>query len=418
MNKAILTPLLAILLVGTASATVLFLFPYAPLQPPTADDAGSTKDGIQKVVNANNQFAFDLYSEFVNEESGNLFFSPYSISSAFAMTLEGAKGQTADEINTVFHFPEYDIIRPNYAAIYNDINREVSDYELRTGNALWVQEDYPFLKDYMETVEKYYGGKAANLDFFKEAEKSRQTINSFIEEQTNHKIRDLIPPGTLDQETAMVLTNAIYFKGSWVWQFDKSKTTESRFKVTPTSTVKAPMMILDNDKTDFSYADLGHLQILELPYRGDDISMLIILPNETLGDVEPLLNAESLEEWKSEMEMTKLDAIYMPRFEFETKYFMVDTLTSMGMQAPFNLPGADFSGMDGTENLFISDVIHQAYIKVDEEGTEAAAATALVMLSKGMPRNVFRADHPFVFIIQEKDTGNILFMGRVVNPNL
>jgi serpin B len=419
MNKGILTVVLVVLIVGSvAGAAVIFLFPYDPLQPPSADDSGSSEEGIQQVVNANNQFAFDLYSELVNEEDDNIFFSPYSISSAFAMTFEGADGQTADEIETVFHFPEYSILRPNFAAIYNNINREIRDYELRTGNALWVQKDYPFLEDYMSTVEKYYGGKAANLDFVEETEQSRQTINNFIEEQTNYKIEDLIPPGVLDTATRLVLTNAIYFKGTWVWQFDKSDTRDRDFKITPTNIVKTPTMFMDNDKAEFNYADLGHLQILELPYKGDKISMLILLPNETLDDVEPILTAENLKDWKSEMESTKLDAIYIPKFEFETKYFMVDTLTSMGMPTPFTWPGADFSGMDGTKNLYISNVIHQAYVKVDEEGTEAAAATAIVMtLGSALPRNVFNADHPFIFLIQEKETGNILFLGRIVNPN-
>jgi serpin B len=270
----------------------------------------------------------------------------------------------------------------------------------------------------MNTVEKYYGGKAANLDFAEETEQSRQTINSFIEEQTNNKIKDLIPPGVLGPLTRLVLTNAIYFKGSWVWQFDKMKTMDRDFKITPANTVKTPMMFMDNDKAEFNYADLGHLQILELPYKGDKISMLILLPNATLDDIEPILTAENLKDWKSKMESTKLDSIFIPKFEFDTKYFMVDTLTSMGMPTPFKWPGADFSGMDGTSSLFISDVIHQAYIKVDEEGTEAAAATAIIMIDTSIaPRNVFNADHPFIFVIQEKETGNILFLGRIVSPN-
>jgi len=418
MNKKILTIGIALLMVAVVTAAaVLFLFPYEPKQPPQADDTGSTQSGVQEVVNANNQFAFELYSELNKAENSNIFYSPYSISSAIAMTYEGAKGQTADEMKSVFHFPESNILRPNFAAIYNDINKRTKAYELRTGNALWVQHDYPFLEDYTNRVEKYYGGKAANLDFIKETEKSRQTINSFIEEQTNNKIKDLIPSGALTPIMRLVLTNAIYFKGTWEWEFDKSDTREQDFKITPTNIVKTPMMFMDNDKAEFNYADIGDLQILELPYKGEEISMLILLPTENLAAIEPSLTAEKLKEWKSQMNEFKLDAIYLPKFEFDTKYFMKDTLSAMGMPTAFEWPGADFSGMDGTEMLYIDKVIHQAYVKVDEKGTEAAAATAIMVgFGSAGPRNVFRADHPFIFIIQEKETGNVLFMGRVTNP--
>jgi serpin B len=333
-------------------------------------------------------------------------------------------------MKSVFHFPESNILRPNFAAIYNDINQGNKAYELRTGNALWVQNDFPFLEDYTSRVEKYYGGKAANLDFVSETEKSRQTINSFIEEQTNNKIKDLIPQGMLNSMTRLVLTNAIYFKGTWEWEFDKSDTRDQDFKITPNNIVKTPMMYMDPDKARFNYADLDELQILELPYKGEKISMLILLPKQgedydretgevikseyTLEDIE--FSSEKLNEYKSQMKETKLDSISLPKFEFDTKYFMKDTLSNLGMPTAFS-GSADFSGMTGNKDLFISFVIHQAYVKVDEKGTEAAAATAVGMeLTSAMPRNFFRADHPFIFIIQEKETGNILFLGRVTDP--
>jgi serpin B len=418
MNKKILTiGIILLMIAGVAAAAVLFLFPYEPKQPPKADDAGSSQSGIQEVVNANNKFAFDLYSEVDKSEDGNIFYSPYSISAALAMTYEGAKGQTAEEMKAVFHFPESSTLRPNFAAIYNDINTGNGAYELRTGNALWVQQDYPFFKDYMERVEKYYGGKASNVDFVKETEKSRQTINTFIEEQTNNRIKELIPRGVLDAMTRLVLTNAIYFKGTWEWEFDKSDTHEQDFKVTPTNIVRAQMMYMKPEKTLFNYTDTGDLQILELPYKGNKISMLILLPNESLGGIESSLTAEKLSEYKAQMKETKLDAIYMPKFEFDTKYFMKDTLIALGMPTAFNEDLADFSGMTAEEKLFISSVIHQAYVRVDEEGTEAAAATAVIIGTTAMmPRKVFTADHPFIFIIQEEDTGNILFIGRVTDP--
>ena len=431
MNKKFLTIGIVLIMVAIVTATaVLFIFPYQPDKPPVADDTGSTQQGIQEVVDANNQFAFDFYSELDKSEQGNVFYSPYSIFAALAMTYEGAKGQTADEMKSVFHFPESSTLRPNFAAIYNGINKGNNVYELRTGNALWVQQDYVFLEDYLISVEDFYGGKAANLDFVKETEKSRQTINSFIEEQTNDKIKDLIPQGVLSSLTRLVLTNAIYFKGTWEWEFDKSDTSDQDFKITPTNIVKTQMMHMDPDKARFNYSETENMQILELPYKGEKISMLILLPKQgeeydfetskiitfdyTLEDIE--LSAEKLNEYKSQMQETKLDAIYLPKFEFDTKYFMKDTLSAMGMPTAFG-DAADFSGMTGNLDLFISQVIHQAYVKVDEKGTEAAAATAVVMReTAAMPRDIFRADHPFIFIIQEKETGNILFIGRMSNP--
>lgn len=400
------------------ATVVLFLFPYQPDQPPQADDSSQNTQGIQEVVNANNKFAFELYSELDKSEQENMFYSPYSISAALAMTYEGARGQTADEMKSVFHFPESNTLRQNFAAIYNDINKKDKLYQLSTGNALWVQQDYKFLNEYLSTVEKYYGGKAANLDFVRETEKSRQTINKFIEEQTNNKIKDLIPKGVLNSYTMLVLTNAIYFKGTWTWEFDKSDTREQDFKITPSNIVKTPMMYMKNEKATFNYADIGELQILELPYKGDEISMLILLPTENLETISPSLTTEKLNEWKSQMKEDILDDIYLPKFEFNTKYSMTDTLSALGMPTAFSEGNADFSGMDGSKNLFINTVIHQAYVKVDEEGTEAAAATAVgvTITSVGPPRKIFRADHPFIFIIQERETGNILFMGRVVDP--
>src|SRR3989338_529432 len=432
MNQKVIIITLVLLMAALVTATaVLFLFPYDPQQPPKADDGSSTEQGIQEVVAANNKFAFNLYAELDKSQNENIFYSPYSISAALAMTYEGAKGQTADEIKSVFHFPESSILKPNFAAIYNDINGGNKAYMLKTGNALWVQQDSPLIQDYTHRVESFYGGKAANVDFVKETEKSRQTINTFIEEQTNNKIKDILPQGSLNALTRLVITNAIYFKGKWEWEFDKSDTREQDFKITSTDTVKAQMMSMDNEKARFNYADLEKLQILELPYKGEKISMLVLLPKQgedydietgeviisgyTLDDIE--LSSEKLNEYKAQMKETKLDSILIPKFEFYSKYALNENLKALGMLAAFNANLADFSGMTTTEKLFIDLVAHQAYIKVDEEGTEAAAATAVVIRATLFnPENRFVANHPFIFIIQERETGNILFMGRVINP--
>ena len=387
--------------------------PSDPVTP--VDDTSATQAGIQSVVEANNQFAFDVYEELNKTETGNIFYSPYSISTALAMTYEGAKGQTASEMQSVFHFPESSILRPNIAAIYNDINSGSAEYELKTGNALWAQYDYAFLQDYTDRVEQYYGGKVTNLDFVNETEASRQTINTYIEQQTNDKIKNLIPKGVLGALTRLVLTNAIYFKGTWEWEFEKSKTYDEDFYITSTNSVQTPMMHMSPEKARFNYADLDDVQVLELPYKGNKLSMLIVLPKEELADIT--LTTETIAEYKLQMQETDMDSITLPKFEFDSKYFMADTLTALGMPTAFS-SNADFSGMDGTRDLFISEVIHQAYVKVDEEGTEAAAATAVVMneIAMSMPTNIFRANHPFLFTIQDNETGNILFMGRVTDP--
>lgn len=430
MAKKLLTILLAILIVAVISTAVYFIFPYEPKQPPKADDNGSTQLNVQNLVDSNNKFAFDIYSELDKTNNGNLFYSPYSLFAAMAIAYEGSKSQTYEEIKSVLHFPETDILRPNFANIYNSINEKNDFYELRTGNALWLQYDYPLLEDYKTRVEQYYGSKAQNLDFIQETEKSRQTINSFIEEQTNNKIKDLLPPNSVDSSTKLVITNAVYFKGKWEWEFKESSTQELDFKITPSNIIKTPMMSMHPEKARFNYADLDKFQILELPYKGEKISMLVLLPkqgeeynfetektttyNYNLEDIE--LSSEKLKEYKSKMKETMMDSILLPKFEFDTKYFMKDNFKALGMSSAFS-DSADFSAMNTAKNLKIDEVIHQAYINVDEQGTEAAAATAIIMkVTSAMPTNIFRADHPFIFIIQEKQTGNILFIGRLTDP--
>ncbi|MDP2941585.1 MAG: serpin family protein [Candidatus Omnitrophota bacterium] len=376
------------------------------------------------VVNVNNQFAFDLYSKYKSKD-GNIFYSPYSISSALAMTYEGARGKTGEEMQAVFLFPQdASMRRDSFLKIYQQINKKDKKYKLSMANALWAQRDYKFLEDYFSLVEKYYGGKTTNLDFVKETEKSRLTINSWVEEQTNYKIKDLIPPGILNSLTRLVLTNAIYFKGFWLKQFDKKDTKEEDFSITPANKIKAKMMYLSDKEASFNYAETDKLQIVELPYEGNDLSMLILLPKEDdLKAIEESLNFKKLSEWKSLLQSEVVN-ISLPKFKFETKYFMAQDLQDMGMPTAFtqgiDFGGkADFSGMTGNKDLHIDQVIHQAFVEVNEEGTEAAAATAVVMETGFVspnPIKIFKADHPFIFIIQDRETGNILFIGRVSDP--
>jgi serpin B len=384
------------------------------------DDTGSTPEGVDAVVSANNQFAFDLYAQFKGESKDeNIFFSPYSILIALTMTYEGARGKTAEEMESILHIPEdVDIRRPNFAKLINEINKKDKMYKLSTANALWAQKDYKFLEKYTNTVEQYYGGKLTNLDFAGETEKSRKIINTWVEDQTNDKIKDLIPKGALDPYTRLVLTNAIYFKGTWVKQFNEKDTREEDFRIGSGQTVKVQMMRLTGEDARFNYAETDEIQILEMDYDGEDLSMLLLLPKEnTLDDLEKDISLDKLSGWRKMLNKRRVD-VYIPKFKFETKYFLVETLRKMAMKTAFS-SSADFSGMDGTTSFFINNVIHRAFVEVNEEGTEAAAATAVVVgiTSVGPRIPIFRADHPFIFIIQQKDTGNILFLGRVSDPS-
>ncbi len=420
---------IGIILVG-AFALVIFL-PGGDKQPvpivddeestPIVDDNGVTPEEVSTVIEANNKFALDLYSRYKTKED-NIFFSPYSISTALAMTYEGARGQTAEEMQSVFYFPEDDDERrSSYANLYNEINKEDKEYKLNTANALWAEHSFQFLDEYFNIVEEYYGGKVTNLDFKQDPEGSRIIINDWVEEKTNNKIKDLIPSGLIDSMTRLVLTNAIYFKGEWVKQFNEDATQEQNFRVSSSDGVKVQMMQRIDNESIFNYAEDDKLQILEMPYSGEDLSMLIFLPkNDDMKALENSINVEKLTEWRANLEKKRVD-IFIPKFKLETKYFMAQDLMEMGMPSAF--VSADFSGITGKKDLFISNVIHQAFVEVNEEGTEAAAATAVIMpltsigSEPGPQIPTFRADHPFIFIIQQNDTGNILFMGRVDNPS-
>ena len=408
--KHLAVALLGIMVVLSASGCIQ--------QPQLADDSGATPQGIASHSDANDQFALEFYSNIRGSEDGNIFYSPYSISTALSMTYEGARGETADEIQSVFHFSENDSERrSSAAAIYNQLNQWDSEYQLNTANALWIQEDYPVFDGFKETVEDYYVGKASNVDFMRDTEQARQTINSWVEQKTNYKIKDLFPQGTLSDMTRLVLTNAIYFKGTWVKQFDKAKTMDEDFRISSDQTVKVPMMRLTGDEAEFNYFEDEELQMLEMLYEGDDLSMIILLPkDDSLESLEESLTTQNLNEWRSQSREQRVN-VYMPRFTFESKYILNENLKEMGMPTAFNPAAADFSGIADVEQLYIGLVIHQAFVDVNEEGTEAAAATGVGMDLTSMPMvKEFRADHPFIFIIQERETGNILFLGRVMDP--
>jgi len=378
-----------------------------PVQP-MANDSQTTPPIMGDVVSANNQFSIDFYSK-VGEEEGNVFFSPFSLETALAMTYEGAKGQTATEMQSVLHIPSDDTARrAGFAGLMNDINSGSQDYQLSTANALWAEEDFTFLDDYFQTVENYYLGKVTNLDFTGDSEGSRQIINTWVEDQTNDKIKDLIPSGIIDKDTALVLTNAIYFKGNWATQFKEENTRDADFFVSDSETATVQMMY---QSSDFKYMENNDLQLLEMPYEGEELSMVLLLPKSDLDSLD--LTSENLEAWRGQTREEEID-VYLPRFKFETKYMLKETLEAMGMPTAFKSGVSDFSGMSPF-GMYISQVIHQAFVEVNEEGTEAAAATAVIMQRESVSIPItFRADHPFLFFIVKGDA--ILFMGRVSNP--
>ncbi len=379
-------------------------------------------------VHAANQFSLDLYAR-LRDQSGNLFFSPYSVAVALAMTSAGARGRTAEEMARVLHAPaEPDRLHRDVAGLTRQINGsgEPRPYQLHTANALWGQKGFGFLPDFLALTQRHYGAGLHEVDFSGASEQARRTINAWVESQTNDRIKELLKPSSVSAATRLVLTNAVYFKGNWHVAFPREATREGAFHVAPGKAVDAPLMHLSSG---FRYHDAGSLQVLEMPYEGGataeeahfgggDLSMLVLLPraHDGLAELERSLTVERLESWRprhwQEVDLT------LPRFRATRDFDLVEPLSGMGMRSAFDAGSADFSGMTGRRDLFVSAVVHQAFVNVDEQGTEAAAATGVAMTLSAMPVEppVFRADHPFLFLIRHNPTGAILFLGRLVNP--
>ena len=286
--------------------------------------------------------------------------------------------------------------------------------EVRIANRLWGQSGYKFLPAYLQLTKDRYGADLGEVDFIHQTEAARKAINSWVEAQTKDKIKDLIQSGVLSSDTRLVLTNAIYFKGKWDSQFEKSATKNLPFHLATDSKIDVPMMF---QKHEFKYGKSDDLLILELPYIGKDLSMIVLLPNETNGlqSLETKLTPANLEKWTSALHEQEV-LVYLPKFTMASQFSLNDVLQSLGMRAAFS-PEADFSGMDGKKDLYLSAVVHKAFVDVKEEGTEAAAATGVVVETTAVRcPTTFRADHPFVFLIRDGKTGSILFMGRLVSP--
>lgn len=374
----------------------------------------------REVVAGNTGFAVDLFDKLRMRE-GNLFFSPYSISTALAMTCGGARGETEKQMAQTLHFNlPADELPPAFAALGAELNvvQQKGQVQLTTANSLWPQKGYAMLPAYLALCQKYYGTAITPVDYSGHTEAARKTINDWVEAKTNRKIVELLKPGMVASSTRLVLVNAIYFKGNWASQFESRLTANEPFHVTSEKSVAVPLM---RQTYDYRYAEFPDLQILELPYAGDDLSMLVLLPRKVdgLGNLEAELTVQNLTSWTLNLPSQKV-VVFLPKFKATSEFLLKGTLAELGMSDAFSRQ-ADFSGMDGRKDFFIGDVIHKAFVEVNEEGTEAAAATAVGMFGSAAPTHskpvpVFRADHPFLFLIRDNRNGSILFLGRVTDP--
>jgi serpin B len=396
----------------------------------TADaqaDSGDHRVGVQNsqtavVVQGSNQFAFDLYAR-MRADKGNLFFSPTSISTALAMALSGASGETAAQMAKALHF---EVRKDQLDAAMRDMlatwkaKEKKQGYQLSVANRLWAQTGQPFLPAYLAVTRTDYGAELARLDFAQHAEESRQTINHWVEDQTAGKIKDLILSAAQISGARLVLTNAVYFKGDWTDPFKKNLTKDEDFHLSAQQTVKAPLM---HTRHHFRYAASDGLQVLELPYGDRSLSLIVLLPEKKdgLAKLEERLTFANWQQWTQNLSSQDV-IVFLPRFKTTTQFEMNPLLQSLGITSAFNPQMADFSGMTGGRDFYVSAVLHKAYVDVNEEGTEAAAATGIIMRATAvrMPRPeeppVFRADHPFVFAIRDNRNGAVLFIGRLADP--
>jgi len=304
-------------------------------------------------------------------------------------------------------------LHPAFGDLAAALQSDNKGYRLEIANALWGQQGYEFQPEFLALIQKYYNGGFNTVDFFNQTEVSRGIINRWVEQNTNDKIKDLLPQGSLTSLTRLVLTNGIYFKGDWAKKFKPEETMLSTFHIKPDGIVNVPMM---HQSGNFRYAEIDGVKVLELPYVGGDLSMVIVLPKTTVAEFDQALDSNRLNDWLTKATERDMD-IFLPKFKFEDKYELNDILSGMGMTDAFDLPPADFSGISGKKDLYITKIIHKAVIEVNEEGSEAAAATAVILGTKSIRiKPEFKADRPFLFFIRHNSTGSILFLGRVMNP--
>jgi serpin B len=424
--KKLLKPFFIVLILAvTLSACQVAPSPVlAQSQKPrdTQPQVSNTDSAI--LVDGNNAFALDLYHR-LNESANNLFFSPYSISIALAMTYAGSAGVTENQMAQAMHFvlpraqlhPAFDQLALELAqrATAEGVDPNQA-FTLHVVNVTWGQTGYTFLTTYLDILAQDYGAGIRLLDFASNSETARNTINQWVSQETQNKINDILPAGSIDALTRLVLSNAIYFKADWSNEFDKSLTKKDVFHLVTGGTTTVPMM---NRSGFYNYASGNGYQAVELPYAGEQLSMLIILPDEgKFSEAASSLDSATLAGIVSNLQSKNVN-VTLPKFTFEYDLGLKSWLQQMGMVDAFDPTKADLSGMDGQKDLYISDVLHKAFVALDEAGTEAAAATTVIVGVTSMPVEqpiAFKADRPFIFLIRDNPTGTILFFGNMMDP--
>ena len=375
---------------------------------------------VKAIVKSNGDFTEKLYNLLVSSQSKyrNMVASPFSISAVMAMAYAGAKGSTANQMKSVLAFPKDSALQQGYQILLS-VLKSNENFTLESANRVFVQENYKLLDSYLTAVKKYYHAEPYELDFMEESEKSRQVINKWVEDQTKEKIKNLFPPRSINSNTRMVLVNAIYFKGDWKRKFIKIWTKRRKFTTHEGKKIRVDMMRQKSKFRSAQNVDLG-CRILELPYKGDRLSMLVFLSKKPE-------DFDAMEEKFGSFDFSNITLsgaikfdIAIPKFKIESKHDLVDNLKKIGLDDMFVAGKADFSGMDGTRNLYASSVVQKAFIEVNEEGSEAAAATGMVMMMRAMPAppQKFTCDRPFLFAIKDNLTGMVLFTGRVTDPSM
>ncbi|XP_038054978.1 serpin B6-like [Patiria miniata] len=382
----------------------------------------------QNAAKASNTFASNLFRVLTEggSSNNNIFFSPMSISTALAMTFMGVRGETASQMSQVLHFNilEESVLHQSFADLSAQSYYADAPFTLIAANRLFGQKGLDVLATFVDDSKKHYGASMETLDFIGDGEGSRQHINSWVEKQTANRIKDLLAAGSIDDLTCLVLVNAIYFKGAWGTKFKVSNTFSEKFHISVTEDINVPMMH-QTDKFNYARDDSVSSSILELPYLKKEMSMFIVLPDQLdgLADVQKKLSQEKIDSWVTEAHMRERSTVIvsLPKFTLEQDFVLNDVLRKMGMNDPFDADKADFSGMTGDKDVFISKVIHKAFLDVNEEGSEAAAITTFKMNwrcldlpSKNPPE--FKADHPFLVFIYDIKSKAVLFMGQLCKP--
>jgi serpin B len=370
---------------------------------------------MQAITDASNRFALDLYGKLRDTEKGNIFFSPYSVHTALGMTEPGARGSTREQIVNVLHLPADEQKRLASGDLGRYYSHPRAGVSLAVANAVWGQKGFPWRPEFLAIQRDRFGAGFHEADFVSNPDTERQRINKWVEERTKEKVKDLLQERHITPKTRMVLANAIHFKGTWITQFDPERTRDAPFHLADGPRVVVPLM---NTKAKCRWAYLDKQQgdkILELPYSGGEMSMVVLLPKlpDGLPEIERQLSPETLAKWLAGTQEGEV-SVSMPKFRLERDYDLPEHLKALGMVDAFDLGRADFSGM-ADSSLAVSAVAHKAFIEVNEQGTEAAAATAVVMDAFGFPP-AFYIDHPFLLLIRDTKHGTILFMGRVMNP--